>query len=488
MSRSYGLSKSRYIAGLQCHKQLWWRVHEPTSPELVPDASLQQVFDAGAHVGEVARGYVPGGVLIDVPHGDYKGKVAETQRAIKAGAPAIYEASFIADQVFVAVDILVREPHGWRVIEVKSTTSLKEQHLPDAAIQVHVVRQAGLRISGVEVMVLNRACTYPDLSDLFTRHDVTTEVEFLQGGIPAEVRSQLSMLGRPLPGVPIGPHCSEPYDCPFAARCWPELPPHHVGTLYKAKRRAREFEAEGYVTIHDLPDGLGLNVHAERQRRAVQAGRLIVEGDLRKALEQFRPPLAFLDFETVQFAIPIWDGCHPYDQIPAQFSCHRERAGGGLEHIGWLPEAPGDPRAEIAGRIVDACAGAGTVVAYNAGFERNCLETLAMAAPDQAAALRDIISRLADPLPVVREHVYHPDFNGSFSLKSVLPALVPDLGYRDLVIADGDSASQELMRLAVGDATLLPSERSRIRDELLRYCERDTLAMARVLARLRELA
>jgi hypothetical protein len=153
-----------------------------------------------------------------------------------------------------------------------------------------------------------------------------------------------------------------------------------------------------------------------------------------------------------------------------------------------VPDAPGDPRAEIASRIVDACAGARTVVAYNAGFEKGCLETLAIALPDHAVALRDIILRLADPLPVIREHVYHPDFSGSFSLKSVLPALVPDLGYDDLAIAEGGSASRELMRLVVGDATLQPAERARKRDGLLRYCERDTLAMVRVLSRLRELA
>ena len=487
MSRPHGLSKSRYLAGLQCHKQLWWRVHEPNAPELVPDAGTQGVFDAGTHVGEVARSYVPGGVLIDLPHTDYEGKIAETQRAIAAGAPAIYEASFSAGQVFVAVDILARGPQGWRIIEVKSTTSLKEQHLPDAAIQLHVLRQTGLPVTGAEVRVLNRACTFPDLSDLFTRHDVTAKVDALQGGIPAEVQSQLAMLAGPLPVVPIGPHCSEPYDCPFVARCRPALPPHHVSTLYGARRRALEFEAQGYVTIHDLPDGLGLSVCAERQRRAVQAGRMIVEGNLGKALERFQSPIAFLDFETVQFAIPVWDGCHPYDQIPAQFSCHRERPGGGLDHDGWVPEAPGDPRAEIATRIVDACAGARTVVAYNSGFEKSCLETLANALPGQAVALRDVISRLADPLPVVREHVYHPDFDGSFSLKKVLPALVPDLDYDDLVIAEGNSASRELMRLAVDDGTLLAAERAIKREELLRYCERDTLAMVRVLARLREL-
>jgi hypothetical protein len=488
MSRPHGLSKSRFTSGLQCHKQLWWRVHEPGAPELVPDAALQNVFDNGTRVGEVARGHVPGGVLIDLPYTDYDGKLAATRRAIDAGAPAIYEASFLADRVFVAVDILLREPGGWRVIEVKSTTQLKPQHLPDAAIQVHVLRSAGLTVTGADVMVLNRACTYPDLSDLFLRHDVTTQVEGMLAGIPPEVRSQLAMLPGPLPVVATGPHCSEPYDCPFAARCWPELPEHHVSTLYYLKRRAAEFEAQGYTTILDMPDGLGLNPQAERQRRAVQAGRMLVEGDLAGSLERFRGPLAFLDFETVQFAVPIWEGCHPYDQVAVQFSCHRERAEGALEHFEWAPEHPGDPRAEIARRIVEACAGARTVVAYNAGFEKGCLESLARAVPAQAGALLDIVARLADPLPVVREHVYHPDFGGGFGLKAVLPALVPELDYGDLDIAEGETASRELMQLVTGDDPRPAEERSRRREALLRYCERDTLAMVRVLARLRELA
>jgi len=214
MPHPHGLSKSRYTAGLQCHRQLWWRVHEPDAPELVPDAGTQRVFDTGVQVGEVARSYVPGGVLIDLPHTDYEGKIAETRRAIRAGAPAIYEASFVADRVFVAVDILVREPRGWRVIEVKSTTSLKEQHLPDAAIQVYAARQTGLRVTGAEVMVLNR----PVLPGPVQSVHASRRIRRRRGSArqhPHEVRSQLSMLAGPLPVVPTGPHCSEPYDCPF---------------------------------------------------------------------------------------------------------------------------------------------------------------------------------------------------------------------------------------------------------------------------------
>ncbi len=488
MSRTHGLSKSRFIYGMQCHKQLWWRVHEPDAQELEPDISRQAIFDQGERVGVLAREYVPGGVLIDRPYDDYEGRLADTQAAIDAGVQVIYEASLVADSVFVAVDILVREPLGWRVIEVKSATKLKEQYLSDVAVQVHTVRRAGLAVTAAEVMVLNRACTYPDLSNLFVRYAVTAAVEERIAVIPMQVDLQLAMLAGPQPEVSIGPHCGSPYACPFMARCWPPVPEHHVSTLIYMKRRAPALEAQGYRTIYDLPDGLGLNSAAERQRRAVQAGRVIVEGDLAAALEQFRGPLAFLDLETVSFAIPIWDGCHPYDGVAAQFSCHLERASGELDHFEWVPDAPGDPRAEIAGRIVAACDGASTVVAYNAGFEKRCLEFLAATVPGQSAALQDVIARLADPLPIIREHVYHPDFGGSFSLKSVVGALAPELGYADLEIQEGEGASRALAEIVAPSAEPGSADQARRREALLRYCERDTLAMVRVMERLRELA
>ncbi|MEO5616245.1 MAG: DUF2779 domain-containing protein [Candidatus Eisenbacteria bacterium] len=488
MSRPHGLSKSRFIAGLQCHRQLWWRVNERDAPELAPDASLQALFDQGTRVGEAARGYVPGGTLIDLPHDSYDGKLDATLRALASDTPAIYEASILADGVFVAVDILERQGDGWRVVEVKSSTSVKDQYIPDAAIQVHVLRQAGLVVTGADIMVLDRRCEYPDLANLFHREDVTGRVESLLAGIPHLVREQISVLAGPIPAVPVGPHCGVPYDCPFLERCWPPLPEHHVSTLYYMRRHSAEFEANGWPTIHDLPADLKLNAQADRQRRAVQTGRMIVEGDLARSLARFEGPLAFLDFETVMPAIPCWDGCHPYDQVPAQFSCHRETAGGKLEHHEWVAEGSGDPRPEIARRVIEACRGARTVVAYNMSFEKSCLERMARFLPGEAAALHDVIARLADPLPVVREHVYHPDFGGSFSLKRVLPALVPDLSYEGLEIAGGMDAAAVLNRLVLNGGSLTPGERENAREALRRYCERDTLALARVVERLRGMA
>lgn len=485
--RPVGLSKSRVIAGLQCHKRLWWMVHEPTAPELRPDDLAQAVMARGTRVGKLARNYVPGGLFIDLPYDAYDERVGLTRQAIEHGAPVVYEASFRAGGVFVAVDILKRDDRDFRLIEVKSSTSVKEYHIPDVAVQAYVLQQNGLDLVGTEVMHLNRECAYPDLSNLFTRADVTEAVAAIEDRVPGWVAQQIQMLQGPVPDVPIGPHCTAPYECPFMARCWPTLPPHHVSTLYAMRRRALELEAQGYQTIHDLPEDMPLGQIADRQRRAVQEGRIIVEPTLGRTLQVFVPPIAFLDFETVSLAVPVWEGCHPYDAVPVQFSCHVQEADDHITHHEWLAEGPEDPRPALAERLIRACESAQTVVAYNAGFERGCLEQMADALPVLASPLGNIVTRLVDLLPVVRNHVYHPDFEGSFGLKSILPALVPDLGYDNLAIADGATASLDLERLLFTGDQLDSAAREQLRSDLLRYCHQDTWGLVKLLERLRGL-
>ena len=492
------LSKSRFTAGLQCLKQLWWRVHEPDARELVPDFLLQATFERGHRVGAAARDYVPGGSLVNLPHNAAEERVALTAEFLAQGARAVYEASFIADQTFVAVDILERQERGYALVEVKSTTSVKDEHIPDAAIQAYVLRTAGLDVPRVELMHLNRACRFPDLSDLFVREDVTARVDLVTQLIPDQVAEQLAALDGPLPDVPIGDHCDTPYECPFKRRCWPVQPEHHVGTLYRWGKRAREFERQGYATVADLPDDLDLGEIPERQRRAVQQGRMIVEPGLDAALRMFdKEPLGFLDFETVGLAIPVWKGCRPYDAVPVQFSFFLDRGTGEPEHDEWLAEGAGDPRPALAERLVAATADAAAVVAYNAGFERQCIRGLAEAVPSLSDPLLALERKLVDLLPVVRNFVYHPAFHGSFSLKSVLPALVPGLDYGDLAVADGDTASVYLERMLLGprqgrgagpsQLDLFAPAPSPVRADLLAYCRRDTWAMVKLLERLRSL-
>jgi hypothetical protein len=476
------------MAGLQCHKLLWWMAHEPAAAELDVDDARQAVYDQGHRVGALARTYVPGGVLVDAPHNAYEQRLEATRQALAQGVPAVYEAAFRADGVFVSVDILERRERGFGLIEVKSTAGVKEQHVADVAVQAHVLRRSGLDVRGMEVMHLNRACAYPDLSDLFTRADVTAPVEARLAAVPGEIAAMTAMLAGPMPSVATGPHCARPYACPFTERCWPVLPPFHVSTLRAMQRRLLELDEQGYRSILDLPEDLPLGPIADRQRRAVQAGRVVAERTLGAALGPFTAPLAFLDFETVGLAIPVWNGCHPYDQVPVQFSAQVPDTDGTLRLHAWLAEGPGDPRPALAERLLAACEGAGAIAAYGASFERDRIRELAAALPHLASRLEAVAARLVDLLPVVRNHVYHPDFGGSFSLKAVLPALVPEMSYRGLAIADGETASLELGRLLFQGNEMEPEERARLRANLLAYCHQDTWGLVRLLERLRGLA
>jgi hypothetical protein len=213
----------------------------------------------------------------------------------------------------------------------------------------------------------------------------------------------------------------------------------------------------------------------------------VVEPGLGDALSTIVAPVAFLDFETIAPAIPVWAGCQPYGIIPVQMSCHVQGEDGRLVHHAFLADGPGDPRPAIAHAVLDACAGAGTVVAYGASFELRCLDHLAAAVPHVATELHQVRDRVVDLLAIVRDNVYHPGFGGSFSIKSVLPALVPGLGYDDLAIADGAVASARLESLLLGGDAMQEDDRQALRHNLLAYCGRDTLGMVKLWERLRTL-
>jgi predicted RecB family nuclease len=463
-------------------------VREPDAPELTPDPSLQAIFDRGHRVGERAQAQFPGGVLIGHEHWEVEQKIADTKAALDARAPAIFEAAFVADDVFVAVDVLERRRKGYALVEVKSTLGVKDAYVPDVAIQLHVLRKAGLNVRRVDLMHLNRDCRHPDLSDLFVREDVTERAEAFLPAIPAHLARLREALAGPLPAVETGPHCTDPWTCPFLDRCWPALPEHHVSTLYMGRKLPARLLAAGIETLHDLPDDTLLSEVQARQVRAVKAGKIVVEAGLAQALATLKPPVAYLDFETVNPPIPAWKGCAPFMHVPVQLSCHVVGARGATVHHEWLADGPADPRPAMADAVVRACDGAETVVAYNAPFERRCIEHLAEHVPARRKALLDVARRLVDLLPIVRDHVYDPAFGGGFGMKAVAPALVPGLSYDELEIGEGGTASAVLEGLLLGDGARSPADRERLRRHLLDYCAQDTLAMVELVGRLRELA
>ena len=484
--RKRRLSKSDYLAGLQCAKYLWLRLNEPDAVELQPDANLQALFEQGRRVGELARTYVPGGTLIDFPYYAVDEKLAATKRAIADGVNIIYEAAFVADNQFVAIDILQRTSAGYVVTEVKSSTKVKPDHLQELALQANILRECGIEISKLEVMHINRDCVYPHLEQLFVREDVTVRVQPLLAKVDEARKSQKELLDGPLPNIKIGPHCAE---CPFKNRCWAGVPEHHVTTIYSIRaKKAFELVEKGFTTIPELPIEINLGPIAERQRRAIIENRLIVEEALADALRSFPTSIGILDFETVGLAIPVWEGCRPYDAIPAQFSFERLQSDGLSTHYEWMAEGPEDPREPIARALIDACQNVEKIVAYNAPFEIKALDYLTKSVPALAAKLEEIRGRVIDLLPVVREHVYHPKFHGGFGLKQVVPALLDDNAYADLEIADGSSASWLLAALMFERERFTEIEYARRRKELAAYCRADTECLAKLLHKLRAMA
>jgi hypothetical protein len=481
------LSKSRFVAGVQCHKLLWWKVHEPKARELQPDIVLQDRFDQGAHVGTLARTRFDGGVLVDLPYHAVDERVSLTRKLLEDGAPAIFEASFLADHTFVAVDVLERRADGLHLIEVKSSSEQKDEHVPDAAVQVHVLKKSGLDVRGAHIMHLNKEFRHPDGGDLFARADVTDAVQPLLGTIGWEIDAQLEMLSGPLPDVPIGRNCYEPRACPFLERCWPRDQDHIIRLFNVGGKRACDHMVRGVHKIGDLPASHRLQAAQKRQIRAMKENRMIVEPGLARALEPFDCRMGFLDFETIQRAVPVWPGMAPWEQAPAQFSYHEANGDGSYAHAAYLAEGPEDCRPELARLMVEATRRAERVATYS-HFEKSRIRGLQQAVPALRAELEELEHKLIDLLPVIRDHVYHPDFGGSFSLKYVLTPLVPDLTYEDLVIVDGMVASVEIARLLFVAQKIAPEERERVRQDLLNYCERDTWAMVRLLERLRELA
>ncbi|MGQ0703588.1 MAG: DUF2779 domain-containing protein [Gemmatimonadales bacterium] len=480
------LSKSRFVAGWQCEKLLWWTVHEPDAVELQPDKVLQDLFDQGRIVGELARAAFPGGVLIDLPHNAYAERIAATQVALDSGAPAIFEASFEAGGVFVAVDVLLRGEDGWTLIEVKSSNKLKEEHIPDVAVQAWVLRQCGLLLTRVEVLHLNPEYRHPGPGPLLVREDVTAAVEAYLPEVPPLVEHLRSVLGGPLPEKAVGLHCYEPRECPFHDRCW-SPDPLHIRHLYNVgpKRTAAYLEA-GIHSMHDLDPGEKLSFTQKRQLKAIRESRMVVEPTLGDELVRLEHPLGFLDFETVARAIPPWDELAPWGPAVAQFSYHEEQRGGSTDHVGWLAEGPLDPRRELAARMLEATARARTVVTYSS-YEKGRIRDLQKLLPDLAPALEELIEKFVDLLQIVRNTVYHPEFGGKFGLKHVITPLVPEVSYSDLVIVDGRVASVEIARLLFVAHRIPAAERERVRNDLLEYCKRDTWATVRLVGRLREL-
>ncbi len=484
------ISKSKYVAGVQCLKRLYWLVYEPGRAG-GPDAADFALMDQGRQVGKLARQLFPGGV--EVRSGEPEQAIRTTRELVaNPEVPAIFEAAFEHGGVFVRVDILHRRRDGrWRLIEVKSTADVKEHHLDDVAIQSRVVSRSGLDLASSCLMHVNRSYVFEggavDARQFLRIRNLTRKIEKIQPKVTFQLRAELTVLSMPkAPDIPPGLQCTNPVTCEFFDRCNVPLPDDHVAYLPRIHASAiEELGDMGIESIRDIPDHYPLN---ERQRRActsVQTGEPWYDrAELCKQLDSLRRPLRFMDFETVNPAIPRFPGMHPFDHVPFQWSVHVQRKPGEApDHSEFLAEDQTDPRREFITSLCGALGERGSIVVYHQPFEEQRLSELAAWLPEFAARIRKIQRRLWDLLPVIRNHVYHPQFVGSYSLKAVLPALVPEMTYEGMPVANGQAAGLAWESFVRGNSDEV--EQDRIKNALLAYCGQDTLALVKLVDRLR---
>lgn len=489
------LSKSLYIRGLQCEKSLWLKKKRPEVLQ-APDDGAQAVFDTGTSVGELACELFSGGERIEYT-GDFSSQMAKTKELIEHGTKVIYEATFCFDGILVMVDILRIGKDELIINEVKSSTSVKDVYIDDASIQYYVISSLGYKVSAVNIIHIDNSYVRGEkleLDKFFHAEDVTEQVKQKQADIPQILSKFDEILSKDVePDIDIGPHCSDPYNCDAWEYCWCEqrgIPEYSIFDISRL-RSDKKFELykSGIVKFEDIKELDKFNASQQIQIRSELSKEQIIDKEaIKEFLETLSYPLYHLDFETFQQAVPEFVGLSPYEQIPFQFSIHKDDGKGNLEHFEFLAEVGADPRYELALNLIkfipqDAC-----VLAYNMSFEKGVIRRLATNYPQISNELMSIHDNIKDLMaPFASKSYYHPKMRGSYSIKYVLPALVPEFesAYKDLnLIHHGGEAMQAYEAMAYMPA----KERDAYKKALLAYCKLDTLAMVKVLEKLREVA
>lgn len=479
------LSKTKLVRGFRCRKFLYLTIHQPQlEAPITPD--IQARFDIGNEVGAKAREYFPGGALIDNLPWDFTGALAKTRELLANGTPVIYEAAFEYMGCYARADVIVYSPNTqrWKIYEVKSTTKVKPEHYDDVGIQAWIMAKSGLPIDAIHVVHLNSECRFPDLSNLFNTVDITQEIRDRYPGIQPTLKDIYTQLKQPTePAIDLGPYCLEPTECGFKDYCWQQkqIPEISVFNLAGLKQRKWELYQAGIIEltddrITDLNEQQTMIVNAHRTGE-----RFFNPEPMRDALSTWQFPLIFLDFETINPAIPRYVGCKPYEHVPFQFSVHRwESQDSPVTHEAFLHTTADDPRDTLIPALLKACGEHGAIVAYHGVFESARINELANYSEPHAEALLKLTERIVDPLPVLRASLYDPAFACSYSLKSVAPALLgEEQRYDGMLVANGGDAQRAFEEII--SANITPMRKEKLIEAMLAYCEKDTYVMVELI-------
>ena len=486
------LSKSLYTRAIQCQKSLWLKKHnkDVLTP---PNAAAQAIFENGNEVGDLACKLFPNGVEIPYLNTTFQDKINLTQEYINQGTQNIYEATFEFDGILIMIDILNIKDNSVIINEVKSSTEVKDVYLHDASIQYYVLNGLGYDVKKVNIIHINNEYVRDeelDINQLFCIVDVTYEVKELQ----ANIKNNLEIFRKTLakedePNIDIGTHCNEPYECDAKNYCWSHIPNYSIFDISRLKSQKKfELYKNGILEFSQIKDINSFSISQQIQIESERQNRTIINKEaIKEFVNSLIYPIYHLDFETFQQAIPEFKGVSPYSQIPFQYSLHIEHEDGRLEHKEFLALDGVDPREEISKRLVEDIPNDVTVLAYNMGFEKGVIRKLANLFEQYSHGLMAIHDNCKDlMIPFQNKDYYHPNMKGSYSIKYVLPSLVPEFenAYKELdLIHNGGEAMEAFANLSKIDDEKL---KQRYRDSLLEYCKLDTLAMVKILEKLKE--
>jgi hypothetical protein len=478
------LSKSKYLNGLQCLKYLWFLYNAPDKiPEF--DASTQRIFDQGHQVGELAKKLFPEG--IDIPADDFRGNLMLTKQLLAKRKP-LFEPGFYRDNLFSRLDIL--NPVGedaWDIIEVKSSTSVKDVNLHDISFQRHCCEKTGLKINRCFLAVVNNQyIKHGEINpaEYFTVNDVTDKVNWIAEGLDKRIEEMFTTIALPeCPEVRIGEYCNSPYDCPVTL-CREHLPENNIFDLYRGGKKCYQMYYDGILTVGDIPEDYKLGQPQKIQKACeINGSPNIDKPAIREFLDRIKSPVYYLDFETISPVIPLFNGTRPYQRIPFQYSLHKvdEKV---TRHYSFLAEGRDDPRPALLKQLKKEIGNKGSILTYNQSFEEGVLREMAEVFPEYAEWVEETCGRMLDLLKPFRDFsYYHPAQHGSASIKKVLPAITGK-GYDNLAINNGDAASGAFLAVTYGEAT--EEERLQVRRDLEKYCGLDTEGMIWIVEKLTE--
>jgi hypothetical protein len=481
------LSKSKYLNGLQCHRYLWLLFNDKGKvPQ--PDTSTQHVFDEGHRIGELAKGLFLDG--IDLSGEDFIGNLNKTKELLSSNRP-LFEPGFYVDGYFSRLDILNPVVDGkWDIYEVKGSTQVNDINIHDVSFQRHCAQKAGLSIGRCFIIHINNGYVKNgdiNTRELFTIEDITAQVDDIASSVEDCSEEMWEVIASPMcPEVEVGPHCNEPYNCPVTW-CWDLLPDHDIFNLHRGGKKCLEMFNKGIFFVKDIPGDIKLSAAQQIQQICeIEKQPYIDKEAIQEFINSLQYPLYYLDFETFNPAIPIYDGARPYQKVPFQFSLDVvQNPSAEPEHYGFLGDGTQDPRSPFLAELKRDIGDHGNIVVYNQSFENSVLAELGEAFPEYSAWIKDTCNRVIDLYaPFCSFSYYHPMQQGSASLKKVLPALTGK-EYTDLNIAKGDDASLAFFNMVMGNYA--EDEKTKVMKDLDDYCRLDTEGMIWIVNIFKEL-